>query len=89
MKALQEMDSQAELHLQRLRAEGIVGAEVKFRLLKPDYTRFLLKDRLNKLDSAGRGTWWPVVLTFCIVFKALSGGWLCRLEEHNKETNIY
>ncbi|KAL8622501.1 hypothetical protein ACOMHN_034164 [Nucella lapillus] len=52
LSALQEMCSQAEPHMDSLRTLGIVSANATFLGLRPDYTRFLLKDRMTRLENA-------------------------------------
>ncbi|KAK7100593.1 uncharacterized protein [Littorina saxatilis] len=50
LKALQEITSQADPHLQQLKTEGVVTPDSSFLSLRPDYIRYLLKDRAKKLE---------------------------------------
>lgn len=60
-KASQRIASQAEPPVQQLRNNGLFSADVTFHALKPDVTRFMLKDRAAKLASVGKGKKNPVV----------------------------
>ena len=99
LKALQELSSQAEPQLQRLKVEGVVSRDAMFMSLKPDYTRFLLKDRLSKLGSTGQGglmhlpgclsNWVLVPLLFTMVVVACGSLghllWPCQHAEQKKQ----
>lgn len=53
--ALSQITTHADCQIQQLKKAGLLSADVSFKSLRPDFTRFKLKERMTELFIADDG----------------------------------